>query len=361
MGAKPPASGEAAPQSGAATSSIETSPPGQVENLPHESPSQPLSTPLVGGRSQKAFVALVLGGLAIPLSLVAFVPAFLSKFPATIAGFTALLLGFAALGEIKRSRGRQTGTALAAAGIACGVLGMFLGPVIFSPLGRRMSERSSRRLTETHLERIGGGLNDYYKAKGVFPPGGVFRKGPDGRQERLHGWMTALLPYVGEAELHRLIDLDRPFDDPVNLTALSRDVPLFFAAGADRAKVRGRYGVAHFAGVGGEVVDEQGGYAQAGIFGVNSEVTRDGVTDGLSNTLAAGEVAISFPAWGEPENWRLIGKGLNRDVAGFGNAAGDGACFLMADGSVRFFSTRTDPRMLTNLSTRDGGERIPPP
>jgi hypothetical protein len=92
------------------------------------------------------------------------------------------------------------------------------------------------------------------------------------------------------------------------------------------------------------------------LFGVNSKVTRKDVTDGQANTLAAGEIADNFPPWGDPENWRPIGKGINRDAQGFGNHDRTGACFLMADGSVRYFSNKTSTRVMTALSTRDGGE-----
>jgi hypothetical protein len=291
------------------------------------------------------------------LALLSLVPAFWSKLPATMAGFAALLCGFNALGEIKRSGGKKRGMKLAAAGAVCGALGMLIGPLVIAPLAKRHSEHSGRQFTESNLRQIGGGLQTYYNAKGAFPPGGVFRKSADGHAQGLHGWMTLLLPYIGEEPLFHAIDLDRPYDDAVNRTAVANDVPVYFAAGADRAKVHRRFGVAHFSGVGGEVVDDQGGYAQAGIFDRNSEVTRDAITDGLSNTLAAGEIAYAFPAWADPENWRTIGAGLNRDAEGFGNADASGACFLMADGSVRFLSNRTDARVLTALSTRDGGEK----
>jgi hypothetical protein len=309
------------------------------------------------GRSRKAVAALLLGGLAVPLSLLALVPGPWMKAPATLAGIAGLLLALLAMNEIKQSRGRQTGMPWALAGLLSALTGLFLAPTLISRMGQRLHDESTREYTETHLREIGVALNRYHDAHGAFPSGGIFLKQPPGPDLRLHGWMTQLLPYLGEESLFRQIDQALPFDHPNNLPAMSTNVPVFFAAGADRSKVGG-FGVAHFAGVGGEVVDENGGYAEAGLFGINSRVARESVVDGLSNTLAAGEIAVSFPAWGDPENWRVIGRGLNRDVLGFGNARQTGACFLMADGSVRFFSNSTDLRLLTSLSTRNGGERV---
>lgn len=307
--------------------------------------------PVKTGRSRVSVAACVLGLLSIPLALLALLPAVWWKVPATAVGFAGLLLGFSSASEIRRSRGRQTGTPLAAIGIVAGIAGMLLGPLVFVNLGRRLGTESGRKFTEAHLEKMGQALGEYHNAKGAFPPGGILKADAEGKQLRMHGWMTLLLPYLGEEEVYRLIDLNLPFDDPANLPAMERDIPVFFAAGADRAKVGGKFGVTHFAGVGGEVLDAEGGTLPVGIFGPNSDVTRDKVSN-LSQTLAAGEISANHPAWGEPENWRAIGKGLNRDIDGFGNADGTGASFLMADGSVRFFSNQTNRDVLIRLSTR---------
>ncbi len=310
------------------------------------------------GPSRKARLAVSLGGVSILLSFLALVNAFWSKIPATLVGFAAILLGMQAGSEIQRSAGRQTGRKLVIAGIICGVAGVFLGPLILAGVGRRMWQASTRSLTEGHLQTIGRGLNLYHDKEGVFPPGGVFKPGKDKRQRGYHGWTTLLLPYVGEDRLYRQIQLDLPFDDPANLPAFEEDVEVFFASGTDRAKDHRGLGVIHFAGVGGAVEMAGGGVARAGLFSINSRVRRQDVSDGLSNTLAAGEIADELPAWGDPENWRTIGNGLNRERQGFGNHDRSGACFLMADGSVRFFSNKISPQVLTALSTRDGGEPI---
>ncbi len=301
-----------------------------------------------------------LGALSLPLALLGLFDRFGSSIPAAAIGFLAILFGFRALNSVSGARGMAGGTGLPWFGIASGIVGALAGPFL-AQLGRHASIESKRRVTLTNLTQIGVGLNRFHDARGAFPPGGVFKPGPDKKDRPLHGWLTLLLPYLGEERLFRQINLDQPYDDPANLPAMAQDVAVFFASGADRAKIDGRFGAAHFAGVGGEVIDEDGGYSQAGLFGVNSEVTRDAVTDGLSQTLAAGEIAVDFPAWGEPENWRLVGRGLNRNPAGFGNADRTGACFLMADGSVKFFSNAVDPKVLAALSTRDGGETIPAP
>jgi hypothetical protein len=314
--------------------------------------------------SRRALWALALGVSSIPLSFLALVGTIWFRLPAPLVGFVAIIAGLIAAQEIQQSAGRLLGRKLAMGGIFTGIVGSFLGPVVLSGVGRWLVESSHTGLTTSHLETIGKALREYEKQRGSFPPGGVFRKTKAGDQRGYHGWMTMLLPWVGEDDLYAAIRQDLPYDDKANLPVFEQDVPIFFAAGTDRSKVRGKFGVSHFAGVGGEITDEQGGdkrVLHAGLFGANSSVTRADVTDGLSNTMAAGEIADDLPAWGDPENWRPIGRGLNRDRQGFGNHDRTGACFLMADGSVRFLSNKTSLKVLTSLSTRDGGEHQPGP
>lgn len=308
------------------------------------------------GTSRKAIVAVCLGGLSIPLAFLALIDEFWTRFPATLVGFAAILLGMLAYSEIQHSAGRQTGKRLAIAGMMAGIVGVFLGPLVLTGIGRRLWQQSARGVTEGHLKTIGQALEQFDAAQGVFPPGGIFKLDRDKHQRGFHGWMTLLLPYLGEEDLYRKINLDVPFDDTANRAAFREDAEVFFAFGSERSKVQGRFGASHFAGVGGDVENPEGGVFHAGLFGINSRVTRDDVTDGLANTLAAGEIADDFPAWGDPDNRRVIGKGLNRETQAFGNHDRTGASFLMADGSVRFFSNKTSVRVLTALSTRDGGE-----
>ncbi|MBI3866496.1 MAG: DUF1559 domain-containing protein [Planctomycetia bacterium] len=309
--------------------------------------------------SKRAMYALAFGLASIPLALLAFVNAPWSRFPAPLVGFLAIVTGLVARHQMLRSAVGRTGKSLAEYGIVAGLVGSFLGPVVVSGLGRKLMQSSHRSVATSHLKSIGTALTEYEKQRGEFPPGGIFRKTRAGDERGYHGWMTMLLPWVGEGDLYAAIRQNEPYDDKVNLPVFEQDVSVFFAYGTDRGKVRGRFGASHFAGVGGEIVDDRAEgrrVLHAGLFGVNSSVNRGDVIDGLSNTLAAGEIAADLPAWGEPENWRTIGKGLNRDRQGFGNHDRSGACFLMADGSVRYLSNKIDLRVLTALSTRDGEE-----
>lgn len=297
---------------------------------------------------------LAAGFLSMLASALAVLPQFAAGVPAPLLGFVAIILGYLVLtgsGRRELSLATRTVTLL---GMGLGVSGIFLGPLIFAGLGRTWRETGST-VTGVHLAQIGTGLDACYDKTGGYPVGGLFARDDSGTIRGQHGWMTALLPFVGEAELHRQIDFAQPYDAEVNRSVMGTSVGVYFAAGADRARIGNGFAVSHFAGLGGEV-DDGSGLAHLGIFERDVAVKRDEVTDGLSNTLIVGELGGTFPPWGDPENWRKIGRGLNREIDGFGSATGKGATFLLGDGSVKFFSNKTDPRLLLQMSTRNGGD-----
>ena len=99
-----------------------------------------------------------------------------------------------------------------------------------------------------------------------------------------------------------------------------------------------------------------GAMANVGIFNRSSQVTQQDISDGMSQTLVAGEIPEGYRPWGEPGNWREIRAGLNQDNTSFGNAQRTGAMFLKADGSVQFLSNQVSLEILKSLSTRDGDD-----
>lgn len=294
---------------------------------------------------------IVAGAVAIPLSVAAFWPHFWLSLPAAVCGFAALL--WSALIWLDASAQPQSRKLAATAG-ALGLAGILAGPLVFSPLGRSWRAGTSDPVTQRHLSQIGVALSQYQREHVQYPIGGTTVRDAEGRERGAHGWMTALLPYVNAAEVYRQIDFSRPYDDAVNVPAVSTPIEAYFASGGSRAPVGGGFAVSHFAGVGGDGVNARGERAALGIFARNEVLSPKDVADGASHTLVAGEVAKNYPPWCDPQNWRAITQGINRDERGFGNAAGTGAMMLFADGSVRFFSNRTEIEVLNRLSTRNG-------
>jgi prepilin-type processing-associated H-X9-DG protein len=107
---------------------------------------------------------------------------------------------------------------------------------------------------------------------------------------------------------------------------------------------------------------------RAGCFRYDRPTPFSFVTDGLSQTLMFGERSGDLGPWlrGGPATVRglddspaappLVGRGGQ-----FGGNHGTGANWGYADGSVRFFTDRIDPRVLFSLATIAGRESDPLP
>ena len=307
-------------------------------------------------RFRQGRVGLACGVASVGLSVLASRPEVWMSIPASILGFASIILGYLTLAGSRRHRVTPFAKMASAASLLLGVLGVFLGPLFFAGMGRELRESSGHDLTRQHLISLGIALNRYHDQRGAFPIGGTFVRQKSGEFKGQHGWMTFLLPFVGEQSLFQQIDQTKPFDVAVNREPMGREVVVYYAAGGDRSKIGQGFAVSHFAGVGGDIEDETG-LSHAGIFMREAAIRREDVKDGLANTLIVGELPGNYPPWGDPENWRTIGRGLNKDVDGFGNATGNGALFLFADGSVKAFNNKTDLKLLRQLSTRDGGEQ----
>lgn len=317
---------------------------------------EPVAVKISTSRLPPGTASLAFGILAMLLSGLCLTSIVWLRVPATIAGVLALVYGYFSLSTCHRIYPERKIHVLPVGGIAAGLLGVFAGPAFLNELGESRRDAAYHRGTEERLARIGVALQHFHDERSRFPAGGIFQPdAADGSEIGMHGWMTTLLPYLGESELAAQIDRSVPWSDQANFPPLSRRVDSWLVPGVEYSSTKTGHAPAHFSGLGGEIETDLG-RVHFGVFGRNSAVKQDDVIDGLSNTLMAGEIASSFPAWGEPDNWRSIDSGLSGRVEGFGNADNTGAHFLLGDGSVRFLSNRTSSRVLEQLATRDGSD-----
>lgn len=297
---------------------------------------------------------LAAGALSVLLCGLCLLPSMVAKFPATIVGGYALLLGYQTLGSNRRLK-ESVPQILAPVGMLLGLVGIFAGPAYLNGLGESCRNRSAKEIIESNLGSINKALNDYAIEQGHFPAGGTFEVDAEGLEVGMHSWMTSLLPHLGHTELYNSIELAKPWNDEANAPAMRQPVATFLLPTMEHEPTARGLATTHFAGVGGLIQTDQG-LLPTGIFNKNSAIRIEDVTDGMSQTLVAGEIARALPAWGDPENWRTIEGPLNKRLSSFGNAAGTGAHFVQGDGSVRFFSNRTSPEVLQRLATRNAGD-----
>ena len=310
--------------------------------------------------SHRSVIAFALAVLTMCVAPAGSRPEWWWRGPTLVTGLVAVLLGFLAAADVRRSRGRLKGVWLARSSVLIGTLGMFLAPLVFAQMGERQREAAAREEIDWRVRRIGVALDEFHNQQGHFPESAIKGRDAHGDNVPMHGWMTPLLPSLGYEAVYRRIDFKQPFDAPVNVPAMQQPIPEFSLPRRKPARSPRGFALTHFAGVGGQDVREPEGLVHLGMFGDGGPVKREQFTDGLSQTIIVGEIRDRdppAPPWGEPGNVRSIGDGLNRQFRGFGNANGTGATFLHADGSVKFYSNKTDRRVLQQLESRDGGEQ----
>ena len=306
--------------------------------------------------SRRAIVAISFAVSAALMSGLSYRPEWWWRFPALVVGLIAIVLGFMASSDVGRSRGRLKGRWTARASVLLGTFGMFLAPIVFAGLGEQARANAGREQIDGRLRRMGQALDQIHAQQGHFPEAAVKGRDAHGDNVPMHGWMTPLLPALGYEPIYRQIDLKQPYDAPANLPAMQQTIPEFSLPRRKPSRSPRGLSLTHFAGVGGQDVREPTGLVHLGLFSDGGPVRREHFTDGLSQTIIIGEIRDAFPPWGEPGNVRSIGEGLNRQFRGFGNESSTGARFLHADGSVKFYSNKTDKRVLQRLETRDGAE-----
>jgi len=227
-----------------------------------------------------------------------------------------------------------------AIGVYC-TLGALLGITLLLVLllipGSRGSRNASRRSTsKSKLKQIGLAFHNYHDVELSFPDEAIGQS-----------WATQLLPYLDEGPLYNSMDHSKPWNDPANEAAAKRTVQVLSAPyDFQRFDSRG-YGLSHYAGNSQLLVPGAG-------------VNFKAVSDGLSNTILAGEVGDGFMPWAQPGNLRDPSLGFNTGLGSFGTSRKDGGVlFLMGDGSVRYLDKDIDPKVLNALATPAGGESVP--
>ena len=250
-------------------------------------------------------------------------------------------------------------------------------------------EAARRSTCKNNLRQIGLALHNYESTHGVFPMGVLGTTGNTAAANILTTWQALILPYVEQTARYGQYDFDRRFDHAANAGVVSKLLPVYLCPSQPDAKlVLSLYGPSHYAANAGTTPGADDGV----LFPISSTKIRD-VTDGTSNTIAAGEIAFDFGGWARGAintgggGGGGGGQGFARGVLRWWVAAATcarpgfnppvttcsgsterqfqfssphvgGGHFSLVDGSVRFISDNIDVQLYRSLITRAGGEVV---
>jgi len=258
-------------------------------------------------------------------------------------GIPAVICGIMSLSSIGKSNGRLEGKGLAIGGIVTGGIGSVFSllaiPVMIALMlpaiqaGRGAAQRAQ---CVNNLKQIGLALHNYHDVYGAFPPAASV----DANGKPLLSWRVAILPFLNQVGLHSQFKLDEPWDSPNNIKLLAQ-MPNAFGCPGDGE-------------IGATSTRYQGIVGQGTIFDGTKGTPLQSITDGTSNTIIAVEAETPVE-WTKPDDVALA-----EVLTALGSSHPGGTNILMADGAVRFLKDVNVPTVIKSLSTRAGGEVIPP-
>jgi prepilin-type N-terminal cleavage/methylation domain-containing protein/prepilin-type processing-associated H-X9-DG protein len=275
------------------------------------------------------------------------------------------------------------------------------------PAVQAAREAARRAQCSNNLKQIGLALHNYHDTVGSFPPGFVSR--PDSTGDNVGpgwGWASMILPQLEQSPTFNAINYSLPVEIPANQTARLTRIATFACpsdasfllmftvvddstsnttAGAPICDVAssnypGCFGT-------GDPSDIPGRDFGNGLFFRNKSVRIAEITDGTSNTIAAGERSqnLSRATWTgsvshaavpitelqaenglDPEGGDALVVSHTGELNGpnsvpahadqFWARHPGGATFVFADGSVRFLKERRPLAIFQATATRSGGE-----
>ena len=170
----------------------------------------------------------------------------------------------------------------------------------------------------------------------------AYSKSPDGKP--LLSWRVHILPFLGQKALYDEFHKDEPWDSEHNKTLISRMPAVYTCPSGSRTPAK--EGKTTYLTPRGPST----------IFpGARAIEIRD-ITDGTSNTILVVDASdAAAVTWTKPDDWDIS---VELKVQSLFGHHPKGTNFGFADGSVHFLKETVTPKVLHNLTTRNGGEII---
>ena len=297
-----------------------------------------------------------------------------------------------------------------------GILVALLLPAVQS------AREAARRATCTnHLKQLGLGVHNYHDTYSRIPYGVqrdfTMPAGQPSWNTNMLTWMVRILPYMEQRNLHKQIDYSlHPGNGGPNAAVRTKDIKVFHCP-SDRSdyRINPTYATTNYVACVGwrQNTVWNANDRRRGVFGINNNISLNGIKDGTSGTLLLSECKVSEPwvrRYGSNSsgyNQCLAGTApdINSNVSGASTARGfswlfgqrnqswsfntlftpndfirnnhecerwtadgvfaarshhpDGVMGTQADASVRFYSEQIDRKVWLEIGTSNGREVIP--
>lgn len=262
--------------------------------------------------------------------------------------------------------------------LAMGFAVAVVAAAIILPALQGSRQQARRTACRNNIKQIGLALHNYESAFKMFPPGWI--------SSNHFSWQVMILPFVEQTNIYNQLNFLTEFDKqdkllkkPIGTYRCPLDRGLEVAAGLGRSNMAGV--------IMGKPSNTTGTSTHGGgSFGVNTCHRIRDYLDGLSNTVMVGErmsTAKLRPSRDvekgeepEPETVRgtegtwvglnpgelsivsspELGRPNSNTYGAFGSPHGDGAFFVLGDGSVRFVSENINEKTFSAVCTIGGGE-----
>jgi hypothetical protein len=202
--------------------------------------------------------------------------------------------------------------------------------------------RARRMACMNNLKQIALAVENYQAVYHTFPPAYV----ADATGKPMHSWRVLILPFLDEQGLYDLYDFSEPWDGPNNSKLLGKMPPIFHCPSRNTGKPTSLTSY---------VVVRGNGTMFPGAKSVRVEQ----VTDRLSDTIMAAEVANVTIPWTKPDDLDLLTMGLqinDRDNPSISSNHRGGANVARGDATCLFVEESMTAIRLRAHATIAGGE-----
>ena len=215
------------------------------------------------------------------------------------------------------------------------------GTPVTPPVVNMKRNAVARTGTGTKLGEVFKALDLYANDNnGKYPP--VFTKNAQGSP--LLSWRVLILPYIEQQNLFNKFNQNEPWDGPTNKPLLSFMPKMYLSSG--NYDVNTAFKTTFLAPV-----------AKETVFSPLGAVTKNAISDGLSNTILVADVDDDFATeWTRPVDLNVNSQNPS---LGLTNSNPAGFMALFCDGSVKVVPNRPLPNVWA-MFTIGGGEQIKP-